>query len=187
MELVAVETSLGRATLTVNGNVNLTGKLLFQDQELTRSNFREAQTTHFEFDETQQIVVQGKVGDRVSVDLNYNSERDFDFENNIRINYSGPEDEIVQKIEAGNISLSLPSTQFVTFSGQSQGLFGIKSLMKLGPVDITSIASIERTKKEKQKITSGAESQGQAVPDYQYKKNQYFFVIGCLGWWSYPG
>ena len=80
VELVAVETSLGRATLTVNGNVNLTGKLLFQDQELTRSNFREAQTTHFEFDETQQIVVQGKVGDRVSVDLNYNSERDFDFE-----------------------------------------------------------------------------------------------------------
>ena len=74
VELVAVETSLGRATLTVNGNVNLTGKLLFQDQELTRSNFREAQTTHFEFDETQQIVVQGKVGDRVSVDLNYNSE-----------------------------------------------------------------------------------------------------------------
>ena len=176
LELVAVETSLGRATLTVNGNVNLTGKLLFQDQELTRSNFREAQTTHFEFDETQQIVVQGKVGDRVSVDLNYNSERDFDFENNIRINYSGSEDEIVQKIEAGNISLSLPSTQFVTFSGQSQGLFGVKSLMKLGPVDITSIASIERTKKEKHKITSGAESQGQAVPDYQYRKNQYFFV-----------
>ena len=48
--------------------------------------------------------------------------------------------------------------------------------MKLGPVDITSKASIERTKKEKQKITSGAESQGQAVPDYQYRKNQYFFV-----------
>ena len=176
VELVAVETSLGRATLTVNGNVNLTGKIVFQDQELTRSNFREAQTTHFEFDETQQIVVQGKVGDRVNVDLNYNSERDFDFENNIRINYSGTEDEIVQKIEAGNISLSLPSTQFVTFSGQSQGLFGVKSLMKLGPVDITTIASIERTKKQKQKITSGAESQGQNIPDYQYRKNQYFFV-----------
>ena len=98
-EIVAVETQFGTASLTVNGNVNLTGKLVFQDQELTRSNFRESQTTHFEFDETQQIVVQGKVGDRVNVDLNYNSERDFDFENNIKINYTGTEDEIVQKIE----------------------------------------------------------------------------------------
>ena len=175
-ELVAVETQFGTASLTVNGNVNLTGKLVFQDQELTRSNFRESQTTHFEFDETQQIVVQGKVGDRVNVDLNYNSERDFDFENNIKINYTGTEDEIVQKIEAGNISLSLPSTQFVTFSGQSKGLFGIKSLMKLGPVNITSIASIERTKKEKQKFEEGAEAQEQAIPDYQYRKNQYFFL-----------
>ncbi len=176
VELMAVDTRLGRASLTVNGNVNLTGKLVFQDQELTRSNFRESQTTHFEFDETQQIVVQGKVGDRVNVDLNYNSERDFDWENNIRINYTGTEDEIIQKIEAGNISLSLPSTQFVTFSGQSKGLFGIKSLMKLGPVNVTSIASIERTKKEKQKFEEGAEAQEQAIPDYQYRRNQYFFV-----------
>ncbi len=176
VELVAVDTRLGRASLTVNGNVNLTGKLVFQDQELTRSNFRESQTTHFEFDETQQIVVQGKVGDRVNVDLNYNSERDFDWENNIRINYTGTEDEIVQKIEAGNISLSLPSTQFVTFSGQSKGLFGIKSLLKLGPVNVTSIASIERTKKQKQKFEEGAEAQEQAIPDYQYRRNQYFFV-----------
>tara|TARA_A100001037_G_scaffold110819_1_gene101148 strand:+ start:1515 stop:7871 length:6357 start_codon:yes stop_codon:yes gene_type:complete len=176
LELVAIDTRLGRASLTVNGNVNLSGKLVFQDQELTRSNFRESQTTHFEFDETQQVIVQGKVGDRINVDLNYNSERDFDFENNIKINYKGTEDEIFQTLEAGNISLSLPSTQFVTFSGQSKGLFGVKSTMKLGPVDITSIASIERTKKDKQKFNAGSESQGQTVSDYNFRGNQYFFV-----------
>jgi len=176
IELVAIDTRLGRASLTVNGNVNLSGKLVFQDQELTRSNFRESQTTYFEFNETQQVIVQGKVGDRINVDLNYNSERDFDFENNIKINYKGTEDEIFQTLEAGNISLSLPSTQFVTFSGQSKGLFGVKSTMKLGPVDITSIASIERTKKDKQKFTSGSESEGQSISDYQYRSNQYFFV-----------
>ena len=48
--------------------------------------------------------------------------------------------------------------------------------MKLGPVDITSIASIERTKKDKQKFTSGSESEGQSISDYQYRSNQYFFV-----------
>ena len=48
--------------------------------------------------------------------------------------------------------------------------------MKLGPVDITSIASIERTKKDKQKFNAGSESQGQTVSDYNFRGNQYFFV-----------
>ena len=80
--------------------------------------------------------------------MDQDSERDFDWENNIRISYEGHEDDIVQKVEAGNISLSLPSTKYVTFSGKNQGLFGIKAISKLGPVDITTIASIEKTKKE---------------------------------------
>ena len=171
-----METGVGQASLTVKGNVSISGKLVFQDQEMARASFRESQTTHFEFDETQHVMVEGKVGERVSVLLDYNSERDFQWENNIKIKYTGHEDEIVQKIEAGNIALSLPSTQFVTFSGSNQGLFGLKSISRLGPVDVTAIASIERTKKEKQKIMGGAETQGQTIPDYQMRKNQYFFI-----------
>lgn len=171
-----MDTGVGQASLTVKGNVGVSGKLVFQDQEMARASFRESQTTHFEFDETQHVVVEGKVGERVSVLLDYNSERDFQWENNIKIKYTGHEDEIVQKIEAGNIALSLPSTQFVTFSGSNQGLFGLKSISRLGPVDITAIASIERTKKQKQKILGGAETQGQSIPDYQMRKGQYFFI-----------
>ncbi|MEE9168013.1 MAG: cell surface protein SprA [Candidatus Neomarinimicrobiota bacterium] len=175
-ELMGVETGVGRASLNISGNINVSGKMVFQDQELSRSNLRQAQTTHFEFDQRQNLMLEGKVGERVSVLMDMDSERDVDWENQIKINYAGTEDEIVQKIEAGNISLSLPSTQFVTFSGSNQGLFGLKSLMKLGPVDVTALASIEKTRKEKQQFKDGAKSQGQTIPDYQYRKNQYFFV-----------
>lgn len=175
-ELVGVGTGVGRASLNISGNINVSGKMVFQDQEMARASFRESQTTHFEFDQRQNLLLEGKVGERVSVLMDMDSERDVDWENQIKINYTGTEDEIVQRIEAGNISLSLPSTQFVTFSGSNSGLFGLKSLMKLGPVDVTAVASIEKTRKEKQEFKEGAKSQGQTIPDFQYRTNTYFFL-----------
>ncbi|GIS73176.1 MAG: hypothetical protein CM1200mP10_27530 [Candidatus Neomarinimicrobiota bacterium] len=142
----------GRVSLRVNGNINISGKMVFQDQELVRSSIRETQNTHLEFDQKQAVNIEGKIGDRVTVKMDRDSERDFDWENNIRISYEGEEDDIVQKVEAGNISLSLPATQFVTFSGQNSGLFGLKAISKIGPVDVTTIASIEKTKKEQLKL-----------------------------------
>ena len=85
-------------------------------------------------------------------------------------------DDIVQKVEAGNISLSLPATQYVTFSGQNNGLFGLKAISKLGPVDITTIASIEKTKKEQQEYKGSNESAVVKIKDSDYIKNQYFFI-----------
>ena len=138
IEVVGVEMGkLGRASLRVRGNVNISGKLVFQDQELVRSSINETQNTHIEFDQRQNLNIEGKVGDRITVLMDQDSERDFDWENNIRISYQGEEDDIIQKVEAGNISLSLPATQYVTFSGQNKGLFGLKGISKIGPIDIT--------------------------------------------------
>ena len=168
--------ALGRASLRVQGNINLSGKLVNQDQELVRSSFREQEKTNFKFDQKQQLNVQGKVGERITVSLDQNSERDFDWENTIRVDYKGEEDDILQKLELGNISLSLPSTEFVTFSGQNKGLFGVKALSKLGPVNITSIASLEKTKKQSQRYKGTSELKENQIQDYDYRKNLYFFI-----------
>ena len=168
--------ALGRASLKVAGNVNLSAKLVNQDQELVRSSFREQEKTNFKFDQKQQLNVQGKIGDKITISLDQNSERDFDWENTIRIDYQGDEDDILQRLEVGNISLSLPSTEFVTFSGTNNGLFGVKALSQLGPVNITSIASIEKTEKESQQYKGSAELRTLELKDFNYKKNLYFFV-----------
>ena len=175
-EVVGVETAAGRVSLNLRGNIRVMGKMVFQDQTLARSNLQESQTTHLEFDQQEHLNIEGKIGDRVSILMDQDSEREFDWENNIRVNYTGFENEIVQKIEAGNISLSLPSTNYVSFSGKNAGLFGLKSVFKFGPVDVTAIASIEQTKKEKKKFKGGTESEGATIPDYQYRTNQYFFL-----------
>ena len=168
--------ALGRASLRVQGNINLSGKLVNQDQELVRSSYKEQEKTNFKFDQKQQLNVQGKIGERITVSLDQNSERDFDWENTIRVDYQGDEDDILQKLEMGNISLSLPSTEFVTFSGQNKGLFGVKALSKLGPVNITSIASLEKTKKQSQKYKGTSELKINQIQDYDYRKNLYFFI-----------
>ena len=167
---------LGRASLRVQGNISLQGKLVNQDQELVRSSYKEREQTNFKFDQKQQLNVQGKIGDQVTISLDQNSERDFDWENTVRIDYEGKEDDILQKLEAGNISLSLPATEFVTFSGQNRGLFGVKAITQLGPINVTSIASLERTKKASQKYKGTAQLEKKRIQDYEYKKNLYFFI-----------
>ena len=177
LEVVGVDIGrLGRASLNVSGNVNINGKMVFQDQELVRSTLNETQNTHLEFDQKQNLNIKGKIGDRITVAMDQDSERQFDWENNIRISYEGYEDDIIQKVEAGNISLSLPSTKYVTFSGKNQGLFGIKSISKLGPVDVTTIASIEKSKKEQSEWEGGGQSSTQQIRDVDWIKNRYFFI-----------
>ena len=99
LEVVGVDIgNLGRASLRVSGNVNINGKMVFQDQELVRSTLNQTQNTHLEFDQKQNLNIQGKIGDQITVAMDQDSERDFDWENNIRISYEGYEDDIVQKI-----------------------------------------------------------------------------------------
>jgi hypothetical protein len=176
LELIGAEIAGQRVALRVSGNVNINGRLQNQKRSQIQSTFREGQTTSFIIDQKQQLNIEGKIGDRISILVDQDSERDFDFENALKIIYTGEEDDIVQKIEAGNVSLALPGTQFVTFSGKNNGLFGLKGLFKLGGLDITTIASVEKGKKEKLSVDGGAQSTSNFVKDYDYRRNLYYYL-----------
>ena len=167
---------LGRVSLSARGNVTVKGNLVFQDQELIRSKVSETRNTHLKFDQMQRISVEGKVGERISVNVDHDSERDFNWENNIRINYKGKEDDIIQSVDAGNVSLSLPGSQSLMGSANHQGLFGVKTTSKFGPMDVTAIASVVNTEKKSEQYKGTSESQTQQIKDYNYVKNQYFFI-----------
>ncbi|MBA7588018.1 hypothetical protein ES708_30066 [subsurface metagenome] len=127
-----------------------------------------------EIDQTQRFNIEGNIGDRISVLVNQDSENEFDWENDMKIAYTGAEDEILKRIDAGNISMNLPGTQFATGgSGKSSGLFGIKAESQLGPVNLITVASIERSKKS---TKSNALTQDFVISDLQYMRNRYFFL-----------
>jgi cell surface protein SprA len=162
-------------SLTVTGNITINGEMRNEKRSQMKTAVDRAPNTNFQMKQTQNFKVTGKIGENVSVDVDQDSERMFEFENNIKLKYSSEEDGIIQSIEAGNVALSLPATNFVTFSAQNSGLFGIKTQMKIGGLDITAIASMEKGEKKKLSLSGGKEDNVQQIFDYDYKRNTYFF------------
>ncbi len=165
-----------RVSLSVTGQININGGLRHESRSQVRDAYSRGSNYNFKMEQTQSFKVQGNVGDKVTVSVDQDSERPFDFENTVKLDYKGYDDEIIQSIQAGNISLSLPATRFVSFSAQNSGLFGIKAEAQVGNFHLTTIASQEKGENKTLSITGGAEEGETVIKDYNYMDGVYFFV-----------
>jgi cell surface protein SprA len=166
----------GTVGLDVSGDISIRGGLRREKHSEVKTALNRSNDTNFKMEQTQRFRVQGHVGDKVTIGVDQDSERAFDFENNIKLKYEGYDDEIIQSIEAGNIALSLPGTRFVTFGGKSNGLFGLKAAATLGNLKLTAIASQEKGEKKKLSLSGGASQDANRIEDYQYKRGTYYFL-----------
>lgn len=165
-----------RVRLRISGNINIQGGFRREGRSQVATVTGQSTDYSFHIDQTQRFKITGEVGDKVSVEVDQDSERMFEFENSIRLTYTGYEDEIIQKIEAGNISMQLAGTQLATFSGQNKGLFGLKSDIKVGALKLTTIASLEKGQKNKLTITGGAQQSSQSFDVTQPSVGRYYFL-----------
>lgn len=166
-----------KISLRVTGNISFDLSGRSEDRSGSAINARENQSTFSpRFSQTQQFTVEGKIGDKVTVSVQQNSEAVTDIENTLKLRYDGDEDEIVKKIEAGNVSLSLPSTKYVIFGGSNQGLFGLKANMQLGDLKMTTIASLEKGQQQELKISGSSSSSTKEIKDIDYIRDRFFFV-----------
>ena len=104
---------------------------------------RQQRVTNFDFNMRIQLNLIGKIGEKLKVTTNYNTEASFDWENQVKVDYTGLEDEIIKKIEAGNVTLPLNSS---LISG-SQTLFGFKTELQFGRLRATTVMSQQKGKK----------------------------------------
>ncbi|MEK6572162.1 MAG: hypothetical protein AABZ61_12385, partial [Bacteroidota bacterium] len=98
----------------------------------------------------------------------------------MKIKYTGYEDEIVQSIEAGNVSLPTPSS----FVGSSQALFGFKAAFQMGPLKLTTLASQKKGQVKEVTLTGGAQDQTFELRAYQYSTSHYFLDTLYRRWFS---
>lgn len=129
-------------------------------------------TTSFDFDEKIQMNVTGTVGEKLKMDVNYNTEATFDFENQMRIEYSGDEDEIIKKVEAGNVSMPISNTLITG----GQNLFGVKTQMQFGKLSVTSVFSQQKGETSVVQMENGAQKNEFKISVDQYEANRHFFL-----------
>ncbi len=133
---------------------------------------RQRKNTTFDFKEKIQMNVIGNIGEKLKITTNYNTEASFDFENQIKLEYTGYEDEIIQKIEAGNVALPLNS-QLIQ---GSQSLFGLKTQLKFGRLTVTSILSQQKGKASNIEVKGGATTTPFDISADQYEANKHYFI-----------
>jgi cell surface protein SprA len=133
---------------------------------------RQRRTTIFDFDQRLQVNLIGNIGDKLKLTVNYNTEATFDFENQVKVEYTGYEDEIIQKIEAGNVTLPLQGSLITG----SQSLFGIKTALQFGRLTVTTVFSQQRGKKEELQIQGGAQVREFELKADEYDANRHYFL-----------
>ncbi|HOJ02495.1 MAG TPA: cell surface protein SprA [Bacteroidota bacterium] len=168
--LMSIFGDRSRISVRINGAIDINAGFRIESSDQQSVFLRPTQFSP-NFKQQVQINVNGLVGDKLSIKADWSTERTFDYENQLKIKYTGYEDEIVQSVEAGNVSLQTPST-LISGSG---ALFGIKAEFQVGPLRLSAIASQKKGEGSKLSISGGAQEQKFERRAYEYSDN-YFFV-----------
>lgn len=157
------------------GNVDLTFGYNYQKLDNPFLIQRQQQNTIFDFDMDIQMNVTGQIGDKLKLNTAYNTNATFNFDNQIKLDYNSDafgEDDILKKIEAGNVSLPLRGT---LIEG-AQSLFGLKTELQFGHLRLTAIASQQQSQREKLTIEGGSQLAEFDVYADSYDENRHFFL-----------
>ena len=126
----------------------------------------------FTFDQKIIMNVAGSIGDKFALDISYNTEATFDFENQTKLEYTGKEDEIIKKIEVGNVNMPLPGSLI----NGSMSLFGLKTELQFGKLTVTSVFSQQRGESSVINVQGGAQLSEYAVTVDDYDVNKHYFL-----------
>jgi hypothetical protein len=122
----------------------------------------------------------GIVADRVHVNLDYDTQREFDASNNISIYYEGKPSQFVQKLEIGNVTFQPPASRYIT-AGIASGNYGIQAVTKVGPMRVKTILAQQKGNIVRDRVFTVGDRTLQAIDrkieDYQFEPRRFFFTV----------
>lgn len=168
------ESIFGGNTITVvpSGTVGIDMGVRYQKTDNPSISPRNRSSLSFDFDQDIRVSLQGKVGEKLSVNANYDTEATFDFQNLIKLEYSPTEDDIIRKIEVGNVSMPLNST---LIKG-AQSLFGIKTQLQFGGTTVTGIFSEQKSQTKTVTAQGGGTINEFEFLALEYEENRHYFL-----------
>ncbi len=133
---------------------------------------RQQSVGDFDFDQTIQLNMTGQVGEKLKLNFNYDTKANFNFENQIKYDYTGSETDIIKKIEAGNVSMPLQSS---LIQG-GQNLFGAKVQAQFGRLTTTVVGATVQGTQDEIRIQNGAQTRRFEIRCDQYDRDRHYYL-----------
>jgi len=125
-----------------------------------------------DFNMNAQLQVDAQIGDKLRLPINYNTLANFDFENQLNLNYQGKDDEIIKQFQLGNVSF----TSKGTLIPGAQSLFGVKTQAQFGKLYLTGVLANQRAQRQSLTSQGGASSQSFNLKADEYEENRHFLL-----------
>ena len=130
------------------------------------------------------VQVNGTILDRVTVDVDFDQTREFDAANRINFFYQGSEDDVLHRLEVGDVTFRLPQSRFLT-EGLPAGNFGFQAEGQIGPVDFQTVWAQQRGDLNSRSFQLTGFGDQRAfvqedtlvLDDADYVRGQFFFLV----------
>lgn len=155
-----------------NGTVNMNFGGTWQRLDNPAIPIRQQRNGGFEFNQNVNMAVRGTIGEKLQVFGNFDNNAAFDFQNQVKIEYTGFDEDIIKNIEIGNVSLPINNSLMVG----AQNLFGVKTQMQFGKLYFTAAASTLRGTSESIEVQGGGQGSAIRIRASNYDENRHFFI-----------
>ncbi|MCL6267306.1 cell surface protein SprA [Flagellimonas myxillae] len=168
------ESIFGGNTIEVipQGSVAMDLGILWQKNDNPALSPRNRTNLSFDFDQRISLSLLGKVGERLQVTANYDTEAVFDFQNLVKLDYTPTEDDILRKIEVGNVNMPLNSSLITG----AQSLFGVKTQLQFGKTSVTAVFSEQRSQNNTVVAQGGGTLNEFSLTALDYDEDKHFFL-----------
>lgn len=158
--------------VTPTGNLNLKLGFIYQNTENPQISEENRSNLTFDFDQQINMALRAKVGERLEFNFNYDTQSTFDFQNQVKIDYTPTEDDILQGIEAGNIAMPIKNSLI----NGAQSLFGVKAQLQFGNTSVTAVFSQQNSESKTVVAEAGASIEEFELRTTDYDNDRHFFL-----------
>jgi cell surface protein SprA len=158
--------------ITPTGSINLKIGGIYQNTENPQLSEQNRSAFTFDFDQQINAGLQAQIGERLRLTANYDTQSTFDFQNLIKLEYTPTEDDILQGIEAGNITMPIKNSLI----NGSQSLFGVKTKLQFGNTNITAVFSQQNSESRTVTAEAGSQIQEFELRATDYDNDRHFFL-----------
>src|SRR6185312_14072625 len=162
----------GKIDIQPQGNVSVTAGYQGQNVKNPTLPERARRNGGFDFNMAAQLNVNASIGNKLKFPISYNTVANFDFTNQLKLDYTGNDDEILKRFEAGNVSFPLRGSLIPG----AQSLFGIKTQLQFGKLFVTGILASQKSQRQSMNLQGGNAATHFVVKGDDYEENRHFLL-----------